>query len=45
MNLPTGKVYLWGRLEMLKCWKGSSIVCVLVGFIVFIALFWSLMRG
>jgi len=30
---------------MFKCWKGSSRDFVLVGFIVFIALFWSLTRG
>jgi len=30
---------------MIECWKGSSIDFDLVGFIVFIALFWSLIRG
>jgi len=45
MNLPTDKVYIFGRLKMFKFWKGSSRDFVLVGFIVFIALFWSLIRG
>jgi len=30
---------------MFKFWKGSSRDAVLVGFISFIALFWSLMQG
>jgi len=30
---------------MLKCWKCSSGDPVLVGSIIFIALFWSLIRG
>jgi len=30
---------------MFKRWKGSSRDFVLVAFIIFIALFWSLMRG
>ena len=30
---------------MFKCWKCSSSDPMLVGFIIFIALFWSLMRG
>jgi len=30
---------------MFKCWKCSSTDRVLVGFIIHIALFWSLMRG
>ena len=30
---------------MFKCWKCSSSDPVLVGFIIFIDLFWSLMRG
>jgi len=45
VNLPTEKQYCLGRHKMFKCWKFSSSDPVLVGFINFIALFWSLMRG
>ena len=45
MNLPTEKLYNLGRHKMFKCWKWSSSDPMLVGFIIFIALFWSLMRG
>ena len=45
MNLPTEKLYSLGRHKMFKCWKWSSSDPMLVRFIIFIALFWSLMRG
>jgi len=45
MNLPTEKLYSMGRHKMFECWKWSSSDPMLVGFIIFIALFWSLMRG
>jgi len=44
MNLPTEKLYILGRHKMFKCWKWSSSDPMLVGFIIFIALFWSLME-
>jgi len=45
MNLPTEKLYSLGRHKMFNCWKYSSSHPMLVGFIIFIALFLSLMRG
>jgi len=42
MNLPTEKLYSLGRHKMFKCWKCSSSDPELIGFIIFIALFWSL---
>ena len=45
MNLPTEKLYRLGRHKMFKCWKWSSIYPELIGFIIFIALFWSFVRG
>ena len=45
MNLPTEKLYSLGRREMFKRWKCSSSDPELIGFIIFIALFWSLVRG
>jgi len=44
-NLSTEKLYSLGRPKMFKCWKCSSSDPELIGFIIFIALFWSLMRG
>jgi len=45
MNLPTGNVFSLGKHKMFKCWKCSFRDPVLVGFIIFIALFCILMRG
>jgi len=45
MNLPSEKLHSLGRHKMFKCWKCSSGDPELIRFIVFIALFWSLMRG
>jgi len=45
MNLPTEKLYSLGRHKMFKCWKCSSSDPELTGFIIFLALFWSLVRG
>ena len=45
MNLPTERLYSLGRHKIFKCWKCSSSDPELIGFIIFIALFWSSMRG